>query len=272
MFLMSTSVTKKTYGLGLGTLLLLLPLLLGAKTVSVSGSSRVSFVSGSANVKAAQLVNPGYRVRTGSTGRVVLAFANGHRLRVGPNSDLVLISYNPQKRHTLIGLTKGRVWNNVKPKSGNRVVVRGRHATAAVMGTIYDIEVSDQETTTRVIEGNVGVRRPEDEASNTIFDHLPALSDIAEQDTNNAPQTAFAPPVEIANPVHEIPSPVTVVPGPYEVSLDEWLQIVENQQISMRSDGKARIETIDPAALQQSEEWFRWNRQMDKQVNQEVRD
>lgn len=241
---------------------------MGARTVAVSGSARVAFATGIANVHRAQLVGPGYRVRTGSTGRVILRFANGHALRIGPTSDLVLVSYQPQKKQTLLKLNQGRIWNKVRPHAGQRVVVRGRHATAAVMGTVYEVAETADQTQTTVIEGSVGVRRPEEQSGNEqIFDHLPALTSV--EAPHAAEPSAFEAPVAVANPVHEIPSPVKVVPGPYEVSMDEWLQIVANQKISMGADGKAMISTIDPVAQQQNDEWFRWNRQMDQIAEKE---
>ena len=242
--------------------LILAGLLSSAKNLPVASSGRVTYVAGITNVKKTQLVGPGFRLRTGNNGRVELSFANGHRLRVGPSSDLLLVAYSAQQNQTLMRLDKGRVWNNVKPGMRSHVVVRTKYSTASVLGTIYDTALGGLTSKTTVVHGSVGVHLPENEPPASLFDQLPALPSPNPTPTSGE----FVAPSEVSNPVHEVPSPIQVVPGPYEVSKDQWLQIIENQQISMAADGKAEITTIDPAQLQKSDEWFRWNRQMDKQA------
>jgi hypothetical protein len=160
-------------------------------------------------------------------------------------------------------LDKGRVYNNVKPGQGSRVIVRTRYSTATVLGTIYDTALGGLSSKTTVVHGSVGVRLPENDAIENIFDKLPELP---KPTPTPASDGGFTAPTVVENPVHEIQLPLRVVPGPYEVSRDQWLQIVENQQISMGEDGKAQITQIDQAQLQKIDEWFRWNRQMDAQA------
>lgn len=255
-------LTTKQGIICLGVLMAIL--LSSATNLTVTSAGRVTYASGIVNVRKSQLVGPGYRLRTGLNGRVELTFANGHRLRIGPSSDLLLVAYKPVQKQTLLYLNQGKVWNNVRPGVNSRVVTRTKYSTASVMGTIFDTELGGLSSQTTVIHGSVGVHASEDAPVENLFDNLPPLP-TAQPTTTGLLQR----PTEIANPVHEIPLPVKVIPGPRVVDRDQWLQIVENQQISMAADGKAQVSTIDPAKLQANDEWFRWNRQMDAQAVQE---
>lgn len=238
----------------------LLCTLTSARTVAVSKYARVSYVSGNANVRAAQLVAPGNWVRTGSNGRVVLAFSNGHRLRIGPASHVKLVAYRPKNKQTLVHVNKGKVWNRVK--RGHRVVVKTRHSTATVLGTAYNVAADEQETRTQVFNGSVGVSLPEDKPENELFLSLPALHEVPKPAVEST-EGPFQAPTEVKLDLKAIPLPVKVVPGPYAVSQDQWLEIVENQEIIMLNNGEANIRQIDPKALVQSDEWLRWNQSMD---------
>lgn len=245
--------------------LVLAGLLSGATNLTVSSAGRVTFASGVVNVRLAQLVGPGYRLRTGLNGRIELTFANGYRLRVGPSSDLQLVAYRPVQNQTLLYLNQGKVWNNVRPGVNNRVVTRTKYSTASVLGTIFDTQIGGLSSQTTVVHGSVGVHVPENEPVGGLFDNLPALPAVTPTAIPSASAGGFQAPTQIANPVHQVPLPVRVVPGPTVVSQEQWLQIVENQKISMAADGKAEITTVDPVQLQANDEWFRWNRQMDAQ-------
>lgn len=233
--------------------------LMSARTVAISQYARVSYVSGKANVKPAQLVSPGNWVRTGSNGRVVLAFSNGHRLRIGPASHIKLVSYRPQNKQTLVQVDKGKVWNRVKP--GHRVVVRTRHSTATVLGTAYQIAAEEKQTRTQVFDGSVGVTQAESKPENELFLGLPTLKDLPQTQSSTG---AFSAPTEVKLDIHEVPLAVKAVPGPYAVSQNQWLEIVKNQEITMQANGEASIRQIDPTALVQSDEWLRWNQSMDQ--------
>lgn len=227
----------------------------------------MSFATGVANVRKSQIVSPGYTIITRGNGRVVLAFSNGHRLRIGPNSSLRLVKYNPKRSRTLLHLKKGRVWNKVRRKRRQRVVVRTRHAVAAVLGTAYEINVSDSQTQAQVFEGSVAVRGPEEVMPDNIFEQIPQLYPA---ETPAEATTGLQAPTEVQSPVHEVPAPMKAIPGPYEVSQDQWLQLVANQKISISANGQAQIESINPSSIS-ADEWVRWNRSMDAKFT-EVRD
>src|SRR5690606_34694234 len=118
------------------------------------------------------------------------------------------------------------------------------------------IEVTDQTTQTAVFNGSVGIHRPEDKADENLMDSLPPMNTPEAVQTNHT--GAFQAPVEI-------PPPMKAIPGPVEVSMEQWLEIVKNQQITMQDGGKATIQEFDPVKMTQQDEWFRWNQQMDKE-------
>lgn len=245
-------------------LLLSTPLLMAPKTIKVTAGGRVTQIQGQANVKKGQLVKPGQKVTTGSSGRVELTFSDGSRLRIGPASQILLISDDPAKKQTLARLDKGRIWNQVRPSPQKKMVVRTRHSVAAVLGTTYEIQVGAKFTQTAVFKGNVGIHRPFDKipesSTQELFTQMPASIS-----PTPPPQPGLGPPKQIESPVHEVPAPMKVIPGPVEVSLEQWLQIVENQQITMGEDGKAEVLTIDPVQKRKTDPWVQWNTQMDAQ-------
>jgi len=246
-------------------LLMLSPLLMAPRTLKVTAGGRVSYISGKTNVKKGQLVKPGQSVTTGSNGRVELTFSDGSRLRIGSASHLLLISDDPAKRQTMARLNKGKVWNQVRPAPQKKMIVRGRHSVAAVLGTTYSLEVSDTATQTAVFKGSVGIHRPFEMPEShlgELFQKMPAsLPSSQPQESSKG----FQQPKQVDSPVHEIPSPVRVIPGPVEVSMEQWLQIVENQQITMGDAGLAQVRTLDPAQLRKTDTWYQWNTQMDAQ-------
>lgn len=249
-----------------GVMLVLAGLLAGARTVPVATAGRVTYATGIANVKKSQLIGPGYRLRTGHNGRIELTFSNGHKLRVGPKSDIQLVAYRPQQKQTLIQVHQGRTWNKVPPGQGNRVITRTKYSTASVLGTVFDTSVGAAEASTTVIEGSVGVRGPENLPEQNIFDQLPVLPAATPTPTSNS--NALQAPTQIASSVHQIDLPIRVVPGPYEVSRDEWLQLVANQRVSLGANGKANVSIVSPTQLKDADEWYRWNFQMDAQAQQ----
>lgn len=247
----------------LGVLLVVAGLLAGgAKTVPIATAGRVTYATGIANVRKSQLVGPGYRLRTGHNGRVELTFSNGHKLRVGPKSDLQLVAYRPQQKQTMIQVNQGRTWNKVPAGQGNKVITRTKYSTASVLGTVFDTSVGTAEASTTVIEGSVGVRGPETLPEQSLFEQLPPLPAATPVPVSNSLQ----PPTQIANPVHQVELPIRVVPGPYEVNRDEWLQLVANQRISLGASGKATVSIVSPTQLKDADEWYRWNLQMDAQA------
>jgi hypothetical protein len=56
--------------------------------------------------------------------------------------------------------------------------------------------------------------------------------------------------------------PVTEVSGPYEVTLEDWISLVEGMQINVRKDGKYHMFKFDEA--QDSDlDFVKWNKELD---------
>ena len=61
----------------------------------------------------------------------------------------------------------------------------------------------------------------------------------------------------------EIQAP-TEVAGPYEVSLEEWITLVEGMQINVRKDGKYNMFKFDQVE-DASDEFVQWNKKLDSE-------
>ena len=57
-------------------------------------------------------------------------------------------------------------------------------------------------------------------------------------------------------------APPEEVPGPYEVTLEDWITIVEGIQINVRADGKYSMFEFDQAA-DAGLDFVRWNKDLD---------
>ncbi|MFQ6616350.1 MAG: hypothetical protein ACE5HZ_06220, partial [Fidelibacterota bacterium] len=62
-------------------------------------------------------------------------------------------------------------------------------------------------------------------------------------------------------PVEEVQAPEQVA-GPYEVTLEEWITLVEGMQINIRSDGKYHMFEFDQDTDAELD-WVRWNKELD---------
>ncbi|HQG45285.1 MAG TPA: hypothetical protein PLG50_06480, partial [bacterium] len=67
-------------------------------------------------------------------------------------------------------------------------------------------------------------------------------------------QQQSGPPQEVSGPKQ--------IPGPFEVSLEQWQQIVRGQQIVVRKDGKFAKSPIDEKS-DAADDWVKWNKQLD---------
>ena len=147
-------------------------------------------------------------------------------------------------------LKKGNVWVSAKAGFGEKknVVVRTPTAVAAIRGTKYRVEAGEEESSVLVYQGEVEVNRPE---------NLQKMR----RDALEKKQQQGGPPKFRLGPAQEIEAP-TQVAGPYEVSLEDWISLVEGMQINLRADGKYHMFEFDKEADAQSD-WVRWNEELD---------
>ena len=150
-------------------------------------------------------------------------------------------------------LKKGDAWVAAKAAFGEKknVAVRTPTAVAAIRGTTYRAKAGNDESSVLVYDGKVDVNA----ASN--------VSEARDQQRRQGFQPQGGAPRFKLGPVTEIQAP-TQVAGPYEVSLEDWVSLVEGMQINVRKDGKYSMFKFD-----QNEDdgldFVKWNKELDAQ-------
>lgn len=118
------------------------------------------------------MIKPGARVTTGPRGQVLLSFADGSIATIGPNSDLVigprslqsypvegsivesdggkLLSLAPPQIRLIIG----RIWLEIAKRidSGPSFEIETPSSTVSVRGTVFTVEVDEEQTTYVYVE------------------------------------------------------------------------------------------------------------------------
>lgn len=137
-----------------------------AKVIAVHGAAHLlrpgeSTVSA---VAAGQELSIGSRLRTAKDASLSLEFADGSRLMLAGDSELVL---DHMTRHgksgmvdTRVRLPRGRVTNSVEPVRGRApgFIVETPNASSSVRGTRFRVDASAEGTDTEVVEGTVAVK------------------------------------------------------------------------------------------------------------------
>ena len=194
--------------------------------------------------KVRQPVFAGDKVRTKPKARAEITLNGGGKLRIGENSELELTSasVSPMAKDFNANLNQGSVWVAAKAAFGEKknVSVRTPTAVAAIRGTKYRAKAGSNESEVLVYEGKVDINTPENFQK--------------QQQGSGAPKFSLAP-------VQTIQAP-TQIAGPYEVSLEEWITLVEGMQINLRSDGKYSMFEFDKEADSQ-DPWVQWNLEQD---------
>lgn len=211
--------------------------------------------AGSDQWKKAGVKQPVYvndKIRTRAKSRAEISLTGGGKMRIGEKSELELLQADVMgmKKDYNANLKKGNVWVSAKAGFGEKknVVVRTPTAVAAIRGTKYRVEAGEEESSVLVYQGEVEVNRPE---------NLQKMR----RDALEKKQQQGGPPKFQLGPVQEIEAP-TQVAGPYEVSLEDWISLVEGMQINLRADGKYHMFEFDKEADAQSD-WVKWNEELD---------
>ncbi len=220
----------------------------GAVVTLTEGTVRV-YSPGSAKgqlLKKGDVVRKDQEVQVGEKSRIELKFPDGSIIRLSEKTRLKMndVSFNTQTegKSLKVGLTAGKIWMRVKRlvTSDSTVEVRTSNAVAGVRGTVYRVNVDeDQSATVKVYDGSVYVANPPSDASKSV-------------DKSLAPR-------EVSGP-HAVPPPY------HEVSMEQWTAIVKAmQQITISPQGvPSKPEDFDPKT--DSDEWVRWNQARDKNV------
>ncbi len=222
-----------------------------------TGTALVTTVDGTARVfskekTTGRLLKKGDRigkedeVRVGEDSRIELRFPDGTVMRLSEKSRLAMreLQYDKksESKNVKVNLGVGKLWANVKKllTPDSAVEVKTGNAVAGVRGTVYRVNVSDdQSAVIKVYDGAVSVAS------------LP-------RDERGMPSGQVSAPVPVPGP-HEVAPPM------HEVTMDEWHVIVKAmQQITIPSSGTAsQPQDFDPKA--DADDWVRWNQERDKQ-------
>ena len=194
-------------------------------------------------VKRNDRLSKDHAVKVGKASRMEIRFSDGTVMRLSERSHLKLseVSYNKKSgsKRLKVTLVLGKLWANVKklltPES--TVEVKTANAVAGVRGTVYRVNVEeDTSAMVRVYEGSVYVA--------------------------GAPRAVQKPATEVSGPL-PVPGPHEVPPPYHEVTLEEWLVIVQAmQQVTVSPQGVASVPSLFTAE-DDADEWVQWNRQRD---------
>lgn len=193
-------------------------------------------------------------IKTLARSRCEISLIGGGKMRIGENSVLELTeaSVKPMEKNFGANLKKGNIWVSAKAAFGEKknVTVRTPTAVAAIRGTKYRAKAGEEESSVLVYEGKVDVNS----AENVVEKRKDEL--LKKGGQKGAGKAPFK-----LGPVKKIEAP-TQVAGPYEVSLEDWVTLVEGMQINIRKDGKFSMFTFDQdqdAGL----DFVKWNRELD---------
>ena len=129
------------------------------------------------------------------------------------------------------------------------MAVRTPTAVAAIRGTKYRAKAGDDESSVLVYEGKVDVNAAKN------------VTEARRQQMRQGFQPPGAAPKFTLGPVTEIQAP-TQVAGPYEVSLEDWVSLVEGMQINVRKDGKYNMFKFDQD-VDAGLDFVKWNKEQD---------
>ena len=192
-------------------------------------------------------------VKTLAKSRCEITLVGGGKLRIGQNSELEITEANvkPMEKNFGATLKKGDVWVAAKAAFGEKknVAVRTPTAVAAIRGTKYRAKAGEDESSVLVYDGKVDVN-----AAKNVIDAR------NQQMRQGGPQGGAAPKIKLG-PDTEIQAP-TQVAGPYEVSLEDWISLVEGMQINVRKDGKYSMFKFDQDA-DAGLDFVKWNKEQD---------
>ncbi|MAM48682.1 MAG: hypothetical protein CMP90_07010 [Gammaproteobacteria bacterium] len=187
-------------------------------------------------------------IRTAPKSRAEITLQGGGKMRIGENSELELTAANvkPMAKNFSANLKKGNIFVSAKAVFGEKksVSVRTPTAVAAIRGTKYRAKAGDDESEVLVYDGKVDVN-----AAKNIIDER--------QEKRKSLDPGSAP----GKPKFTL-GPVTEVSGPYEVTLEDWISLVEGMQINVRKDGKYHMFKFDQAK-DGDLDFVQWNKELD---------
>ncbi|HJY63359.1 MAG TPA: FecR family protein, partial [Ignavibacteria bacterium] len=130
------------------------------KTYEVCGEWDTSTTTEKGKLSPMNELKLGEEITTGDNSSLELKFWDGSLLRMGPNSK-IKISGDMCDRRTLVEQVTGKLWINVKKLLGSqKYEVKTERNGGGVRGTIFSIEITNDEEIIRVYEGSFEVYPP----------------------------------------------------------------------------------------------------------------
>ncbi len=186
-------------------------------------------------------------IKTLAKSRCEITLVGGGKVRIGENAELEITEANvkPMEKNFGATLKKGNIWVAAKAAFGEKksVAVRTPTAVAAIRGTKYRAKAGD------------------DESSKVDVNAAKNVTEARKQQMRQGFQPPGAAPKFKIGPVTEIQAP-TQVAGPYEVSLEDWVSLVEGMQINVRKDGKYSMFKFDQD-VDAGLDFVKWNKEQD---------
>lgn len=144
-----------------------------ARVLAVRGEAVVTEKGRDAAIRAGMSLGTGALLKTSTDASLSLQFADGSRLVLLGDSELLLDRLSRFGRSgmadTRLRLQRGRIGNDVRPARGAAAsfIVDTPSASSAVRGTRFRVEAGDARSFTEVLEGRVSVSSPRGSASVT---------------------------------------------------------------------------------------------------------
>jgi len=191
----------------------------------------------------------GDKVRTYQKSRAELDLAQLDIIRLAPRTSIDIVRLyqetKEQKVKTEIKLEQGELWASVhEVEVDTEFDITAPITAAAITGTVLRLKVEEDSTTQlKVYKGEVRI--------------------------TNAPEREDLKPRSLVP--HEVPGPHPI-PGPHEVSLEEWIYIVQSmQQITVDSKGKVvSMGKFSKEDKDEKDSWVRWNQRRDEKRAKEL--
>ncbi len=200
--------------------------------------AEVSKHGGSWNkIKKGSIVSSGDKIKTDDNAKVEISIDGLSVIRLAPKTTLnvsKLFDEHGKKVKTDIVVEEGEIWSNTEKLTKDlEFDVNTDVAGMAIKGTIFRVIKKDNgNTKLKVYRGRVDIE---------------------------AKSSSIAPPkIEIGQPKQ--------ISGPKEVSLETWLEVIENmQEIEVSKDGMILFKReFDFTSAEDTTHWSRWNKRRDR--------